>query len=234
MDRLTALLRALAVMLPLFGFGNSAHAISDPIEPLNRAAFLFNNFLLDYVVDPVGSLAQAYVTPGIRQAAGNMYLNISEPEFIVTNLLQGNFGDSFISLERVAVNSTIGIAGIFDVATGMGLVARQTELSEAVCAMGVPAGPYLVIPIVGAANVNSTAVFSTLFVGHLYVLNLISPWLLVADLVIDTTVAAALLRHSADPINTDVTDPYLVQRLEYYQYIETACTVPTGATPPPW
>src|SRR5262245_11397252 len=135
MSRRFALLRsaaATALTLATLTLGNRAHAISDPIEPFNRAMFAFNNLLLDYIVDPASGFGQAWLSPGIRQAATNMYLNISEPEFIATNLLQGNFRDSFISLERVVVNSTIGIAGIFDPATSMGLVARQTELSEAV------------------------------------------------------------------------------------------------------
>lgn len=101
-------------MILLSAYSNRAHAISDPIEPFNRAMFVFNDFLLDYVVDPVAGVAQTWLPLGVRQAASNMYLNVSEPEFIATNLLQGNFADSFVSLERVLVNSTIGVAGIFD------------------------------------------------------------------------------------------------------------------------
>lgn len=96
----------------------------------------------------------------------------------------------------------------------------------------MPAGAYLVLPIVGPANVNATTVFATVWVGHLYVLGLISNWLVTADIVIDASVASALLRHSADPINSESHDPYIVQRLEYYQYIETAYTLPQGVRPP--
>src|SRR3954471_7828596 len=84
----------IALALPLLAYGNSARAISDPIEPFNRAMFAFNEFLLNYLIDPVAGFAQSKLSPGVRQAATNMYLNLSEPEFIATNLLQGKFADS--------------------------------------------------------------------------------------------------------------------------------------------
>src|SRR5579872_983879 len=105
----------------LVAWCGSARAMSDPLEPFNRAMFAFNDALLDYVVTPVGGVAERWLSPSVREAGRNMYANLSEPEFFVTNLLQGNFRDARISLERVAVNTTWGIAGIYDRATEMGL-----------------------------------------------------------------------------------------------------------------
>jgi phospholipid-binding lipoprotein MlaA len=214
---------AAIVAVPLLAYGGRAHAISDPLEPFNRAMFTFNDAVLDYVIEPVGAFAEGWLSPGVRQAAHNMYLNISEPEFIATNLLQGNVRDAGISLQRVLVNTTVGIGGAFDPASQLGLVSRQTELGEAVCNLGVPAGPYLVVPLAGPANVNASALMSGLWVGHLYLIGLISPWLVAADLVIDVSVGAAMLRHSTDPVDSASSDPYQAQRREYEDYIVTAC-----------
>jgi phospholipid-binding lipoprotein MlaA len=217
-------LAALSLGLGLIAWPGSARAISDPLEPFNRAMFAFNDAVLDYVVTPVGGLAERWLSPAVRQAGRNMYANLSEPEFIVTNLLQGNFREARISLERVAVNTTLGIGGIFDRATELGFTTPQPEPGEAMCRLGVPPGSYLVLPLVGSANVNSTAVLTTLWAGHLYVIGLISTALLYADIAIDVTIGAAMLRHSADPIDAESSDPYNVQRYEYYEYIDNACT----------
>ena len=154
MSCLFALLRsagATALMFATLSLGSNAYAISDPIEPISRAMFTFNNLLFDYIADPVGGFGQDWLSPGIRQAV----------------------------------------------------------LSEAVCPLGVAAGP-----LSGDTG-----------------LSLVSTWLVAADLVIDGAIAAALLRHSADPVNEDSSDPYFVRRLEYYRYIETACTLPEGVKP---
>jgi phospholipid-binding lipoprotein MlaA len=227
MHTLSIVPRILAIVtlaVALLAHAGSARAMTDPLEPFNRAMFTFNDAVLDYVVAPVGGLAQAWLSPDVRHAAGNMYANLSEPEFIATNLLQGHFNDARISLERVMVNTTLGIGGVYDRATEFGLTTPQPEPGEAMCSLGVPAGAYLVLPLVGPANVNSTLVLSSLWVGHLYVIGLISTTLLAVDMAIDVTVGAALLRHSVDPIDTESHDPYTVQRYEYFQYIESACT----------
>ena len=229
MKRAALALAALAV--GLVAWSGSARAVSDPLEPFNRAMFAFNDALLDYVVTPVGGFAERWLSPDVRQAARNMYANISEPEFIVTNLLQGNYRDAGVSLSRVAVNSTLGVVGVYDRATEMGLTTPQPEPGEAMCGLGVPAGAYLVLPIVGSANVNSTLVLSGLWVGHLYVIGLISTTLLYADMAIDVTVGAALLRHSADPVDAVSSDPYNVQRYEYFEYIDNACTAHPAVRP---
>lgn len=223
----TRRLVAIAMVALLFACPGRAWAVSDPLEPLNRAVFQFNDAMLDYVIYPLGGLAKTWVSPHARDAARNVYNNLSETEFILTNLLQGDLKNASMSVGRFAVNSTVGIGGLYDPATRMGIVARSPEFSEAVCSLGVKAGAYLVVPLVGPTNLNSTAVLGVLWLGELYVLSMASNILVAADVVIDTAVGAAMLRHSVDPIDARNADPYNVQRAQYSQFIATACTSPS-------
>ena len=216
---------ALAVLV-VFAAG-PARAAGDPLESFNRAMFAFNNALLNYVVDPIAGYAQTSVSPRMREASHNFYENLSEWEFIVTNLLQGNYADFRVSVQRLAINTTVGIGGLFDPATGMGLYRRDTEWGEAICSFGVPPGPYLVLPAVGPANVTSFGVIAVVFVGGYYLLGQVATWLVVFDAVTDVATGAASLRHVADRPDAVSHDPYIVQRQEYLEYLEHGC--PVGA-----
>lgn len=185
--------------------------------------FQFNNWFVDYVMHPVGNWGSANLPDGVRHAARNMYSNLSEPEFILTNLFQGQFADAGIATGRVLVNTVVGIGGIYDPATRWGIVSRQPEFSESVCNLGVPAGDYLVVPLVGPGNTNAGIVLAGFMVGHIYLISLISPWLAAADAAADTVVGAAMLRHSDETVGGAHTDPYTVQRREYFEYLSQPC-----------
>jgi phospholipid-binding lipoprotein MlaA len=199
-----------------------ARAADDPLESFNRAMFAFNNALLVHVVDPIAEFAQTSLSPGVRQASANFYNNMTEWQFVLTNLMQGNYTDSRVSLERLAINTTLGIGGIYDKATGMGLVRRETEYSEAVCSLGVPPGAFLVLPAIGPANTTSFGAAVVVFSAGYYVLGQVATWLVVFDVVTDVAVGAASLRHVADRPAVS-TDPYVVQRQEYLDYIKRGC-----------
>lgn len=214
----------LAIMLMLTT--GQAHAAYDPLEAFNRAMFRFNNALLEYVVDPIATFGDVSLSPRFRQASYNVYNNLSEWEFIFTNLLQGNYADSAVSVQRLAINTTLGIGGVFDPATDMGLLRRETEWGEAVCSFGIPPGPYLVLPAVGPANLTSFGAIAGVYIGGYYVLGQIATWLVVVDAVTDVMVGAASLRHVADR-PAIITDPYVVQRQDYLEYLRNGC--PIGA-----
>src|SRR6185312_8716056 len=110
-----------------------ARAAYDPLESFNRAIFAFNDALLVHVVDPIAEFAYTSLSLGVRKAGANIYNNMTEWEFVLTNLIQGNYTESRVSLEQFVINATLGIGGIYDKAIGMGLVRRETEYSEAVC-----------------------------------------------------------------------------------------------------
>ncbi len=201
----------------------TANPGADPLEGFNRSMFSFNNEVVDHVIEPLSGALQAWVPPPVREAGARFYDNLTEPEFIVTNLFSGNNADAGVSASRFAINSTLGIAGLFDPATGMGFIRRETEFGESLCHLGVSTHPFVVLPLIGPTNVWSAGLLTGFFAVEWYALSLISSLLATADLVVDISASAASLRHAADQPDMAAHDPYTLQRAEYLQYIEKGC-----------
>lgn len=128
----------------------------DPFEPVNRLAWDFNWEILDkYLLRPA---AQAYVTvvPGFaRKGLSNVVENLSEPSYAVNNLLQGKLEPSVDSFTRFLLNSTIGVVGIFDVASAMGVPRQEEEFGEVLGVWGLDTGPFLMLPARGPTDARS-------------------------------------------------------------------------------
>ncbi len=201
----------------------------DVLEPLNRAMFGFNSVVVDYLVDPTAAVL-GKVTPGFVQQAGvNVYENISEPEFVFTNLLAGHSKDALVSVGRFAVNSTVGVAGLFDVATPLGLERRTTEVSEAMCKVGIAPGPYMVLPLIGPTNVFSGGLLGAVLAAEWYALSLVSTALAAGDAIFDISVSVASLRHVRDIPGDNHPDHYALQQREFWDYVKSGCA-PDAAT----
>ncbi len=124
----------------------------DPIEPTNRFFYAVNDKLDTYAFKPV---AQGYVditTPGIRKHVGDFVSNINEPARFVNFVLEGKPADAGNALVRFLVNSTIGIGGIFDPAASLGHPELDTDFGITLAIWGVPAGPYLYLPVFGPSG----------------------------------------------------------------------------------
>ena len=194
----------------------------DLFMPLNRTMFGFNEVVVDYVVNPAAWVL-GKVTPGfVQTGAANFYENISEPEFMLTNLLAGYPGSAAVSVGRFAVNSTVGIGGLFDVATPIGLQRRPTEVSEAMCKVGIPPGPYMVLPLIGPTNIFSGGILGAALAAEWYALSLISTALAAADAVFDVSVSVASLRNARD-VPSDPNDRYVRQQNEFWDYVKAGC-----------
>lgn len=123
----------------------------DPLEPLNRATFRFNETADRYLMRPV---AQAYdfAPLPVKTAVGNFFGNVGDVWIGVNNLLQGKLTDGLSDAGRVLVNSTVGLLGVFDVATDLGLEKHDEDLGQTLGVWGVGDGPYLVLPFLGPSN----------------------------------------------------------------------------------
>ena len=138
-----------------YGYGLlSGHAI-DSLEPPNRAMWYLNYDLLDhYVLRPVAH-GYASLPRGVQDSVGNFFANLDEVNNIPNNLLIGEVGDSGLSLSRLVINSTIGIAGLFDVAAAMGLEGAPMAMDTVLGKGGMEQGPFLMVPAYGPSTARS-------------------------------------------------------------------------------
>ena len=121
----------------------------DPLEPINRGFHGINDGLDDFVMRPV---AQAYVdiTPEpVRASVSNFFDNVHYPNVILNQFLQGKFSQGFSDIGRFLVNSTLGIGGLFDPATGMGMAEHDEDLGQTFGVRGMGEGAYMELPFYG-------------------------------------------------------------------------------------
>ena len=201
-------------------------ARADPLETVNRAMFSFNDNAVYYVIDPVRRFSDAWIPDPLRTAGGNVYENLTEPEFMVANWLAGDGSAAIDSVYRMAINSTLGIAGIFDVASSFGIRRTPVDFGAALCDAGLPPGEYLVLPLVGPTNVVAAGAISGFIVGGWFALSLVSSTLATADLVLDLSASAASLRYAGDMPDQQARDAYSTQREEYLAYLARSCPAP--------
>lgn len=126
----------------------------DPFEKTNRGLYSFNEGVDKVILKPSGQ-AYAYVMPDIlEEGVGNFFDNLSYPNTVVNQFLQGKGEEGLVGLGRFGLNSTLGIGGIFDVATGIGLKADREDFGQTLSAWGVGSGPYIVVPVLGGTTLR--------------------------------------------------------------------------------
>ncbi|MGF6767915.1 phospholipid-binding lipoprotein MlaA [Paraburkholderia sp. GAS199] len=161
--KLAAARQIKALMVLLLAIGLSACASEanrkpgDPLEPMNRAIFSFNDGLDKYVARPV-AVGYTKVTPQpIRTAISNFFSNIGDLGNFANDLLQLKFTDATEDLVRVALNSTFGLGGLLDWASPAGLPKHHQDFGLTLGHYGVSAGPYLVLPLFGPSSVRDSS-----------------------------------------------------------------------------
>ena len=128
--------------------------IEDPIESLNRTIYQFNTTFDDYLLEPT---AKGYdkITPApIKTGISNFFSNLSYPVVVVNDLLQGKFLQGGSDFARVIVNSTVGVLGIFDVASHLDMPKHSEDFGQTLAGWGVSDGPYLMLPFLGPSSVR--------------------------------------------------------------------------------
>jgi len=125
---------------------------ADPLESVNRAVFAVNEQVDKYVAEPVAKGYEAVTPSPVRTAVGNVYGNLSDVGNFANNLLQGKGVEAAESLMRVAINSVLGIGGLIDIATPAGLQKHSQDFGLTLGTWGVPAGPYVVLPLFGPST----------------------------------------------------------------------------------
>lgn len=121
----------------------------DPAEPANRSVYTFNDQLDRFVAKPLAD-AYVFVTPRFaRQGVTNFFANLGEPGNVLNSTLQGKPGDGARSTGRFLINSTVGLFGLIDIASRVGLEAQDEDFGQTLAVWGAPEGMYLILPGLG-------------------------------------------------------------------------------------
>ncbi len=129
--------------------------IYDPIEPINRAIFGFNNVADKIILEPIAKGYRKLPSP-IQSGISNFLSNLRTPLVVVNQLLQGQGSNAVESSGRFIVNSTVGLLGIIDVADKMGLEEKEEDFGQTLATWGVGDGFYIVLPLFGPSNLRDT------------------------------------------------------------------------------
>lgn len=144
------------VSLGLLGGCASINDPRDPLEPLNRGVYKFNDAVDTMILKPVAQVYEAVAPPLARTGVSNVFANINDVVVALNNLLQGKFTEAASDVGRVLINTTAGLLGLFDVATPAGLEKHDEDFGQTLGYWGIGDGPYLVLPIVGPRNLRDT------------------------------------------------------------------------------
>ena len=134
---------------------------ADPWEVYNRHMFDVNDRVDRAVFKPVAQAYEAVLPQDVRVCVNNMFLNLLEPVNAINNLLQGKPSEAMSDLCRLAVNSTVGLFGCFDVAAKAGAPRSNEDFGQTLGRWGLQPGPYFVLPLLGPSSVRDT--FGRLF-----------------------------------------------------------------------
>ena len=140
--------------------GGAPLVAHDPLEPLNRQVFKFNDALDAAIVKPVAIAYRDHTPTPLRQGIGNVFNNLQDSWSVVNNLLQLKTDYAYDSLVRVAINTLLGVGGVVDVASELGIERHTQDFGHTLGVWGVPPGPYLVLPILGPSSLRDALALS--------------------------------------------------------------------------
>lgn len=132
-------------------------AESDPLEPINRAVFGFNELVDRWALRPVAIAYEKLVPSLVQQGVTNFFGNLDEVNTAVNAALQGKPEESANAIGRFVFNTTIGLGGVIDVMSSFGADATDEDFGQTLGAWGVQEGPYLVLPFIGPSTVRDVS-----------------------------------------------------------------------------
>ncbi len=187
----------------------------DPWEPLNRTIYSFNTNVDKVTLKPIAKGYQKIVPQFARTGVSNFMINLATPRSSVNNFLQGKPRAGFTELGRFILNSTMGIGGLFDLATDAGIERRREDFGQTLAVWGVPSGPYVMLPLLGPASLRDAVAWPVeIWSSLLYHYNNTS----VRDkLYVLRTIELRERLLSAEKFLEDSKDPYITLRESFLQ-----------------
>ncbi|MEJ6021870.1 MlaA family lipoprotein [Ramlibacter sp. PS4R-6] len=139
----------------------------DPLEPFNRKMAEFNEHVDSIVLKPVATAYRNGVPPAGRTAVSNFFGNLQDAWSAVNSVLQLRLQDAGESWARFQINSTVGFFGIYDAASLLNIDKHKEDFGQTLGRWGVPAGPFIVLPVLGPSTLRDAAVFPIELYGDL-------------------------------------------------------------------
>ena len=192
--------------------------IADPLEPYNRAMFTFNDRMYFWLLKPVAQGYKAVIPEPARVCVSNFFYNLRYPVRAVSCLLQLDFACFAIVSTRFAINTTLGIAGLFDVASqDENLRKRDVDLGQTLGIYGVGQGFYFIWPVVGPSSPRDTVGLVGDF--FLYPVSYLDPWYVwLAVRGYQEINATSLVIGDYEAFKEAAIDPYVSMRNAWAQY----------------
>lgn len=156
MTRATPLACAMFVAASFFGAGCSKGPPQDPWQSFNRPVFRFNDTADQWVLRPVARGWSFVTFEELRLSVRRFFFNLAFPSRFVSSVGQGELLKASDEVGRFVVNSTVGIAGLFDPATHFGFPRHDEDVGQMFGAWGIPPGPFLMLPLLGPSNPRDT------------------------------------------------------------------------------
>jgi phospholipid-binding lipoprotein MlaA len=129
----------------------------DPFEPLNRSVFKFNDAVDKHALKPAATVYKRVTPTFVQTGVNNFFGNLADVWTSANNLMQGKGEAGMSDFARVMINTSFGIGGLFDVASEAGIPKHNEDFGQTLGYWGVPAGPYLMLPLLGPSTVRDTA-----------------------------------------------------------------------------
>lgn len=221
------LLKPLAAALGILGIASVSGCSSitdhpydpnDPLQTLNRGTYAFNQQFDKFLLKPAAQTYKA-ITPAVaRKGVNNFFMNLNEVPTTINYLLQAEPGPAYASFWRLLINSTVGIGGLFDVASHVGLERTSNDFGITMSKWGFTSSPYFVIPFLGPSNIRDGL---SLLVDYEY----FTVWPYMHDVAVrnvllgvDMVRIRTNLLESEQVLDAAAIDKYTVTRDAYVQY----------------
>jgi phospholipid-binding lipoprotein MlaA len=195
--------------------GAGVPPIADPLESINRASFAFNDKLYRGVLKPIARGLRVLPEP-VRVSMSNFFSNLGAPISAASALLQGEPKNAATEAGRFLVNTTVGVVGLLDPATDMGMIQDQEDLGQTLARYGVGHGFYLVIPFYGTTSLRD-AVGATATAGLNPIYENLAPGEIAGINLASAEVALSLDKDTYEAFYDSALDPYVFFRSAWTQ-----------------
>ena len=223
-----------AILVTFFMFGCASQQNKDPLEGLNRSVYKFNDVVDKAALKPIAQGYQAIAPTPVQTGVNNFFKNIRDVVTLVNELFQFKFKQAANTTGRVALNTTVGVLGIFDVHSKAGGARTKEDFGQTLGYYGFDSGAYLVLPLLGPSSTRDGIGFVTdaMFFDPIgYINDDTARWSTIAVAVIDKR---ADLMEEID-IRDKSFDPYAYMRDSYIQnrenLVKDGVEDPTGVRP---